>query len=168
MKLLFLDCDGVINGREWFAKHRADSLDKRKKLGFNIDPVCFNRVKSIIERTGCKVVWTSSWRHLGSNGIVNDNLVKETWKFIGFEDEELYSWTPWLKLCHARAVEIEAWIDCHPEVSGRAVIIDDGRDAFVPEDYRDGLKIKFINTSIETGITDEEVNETVEWMNIED
>lgn len=168
MKLLFLDCDGVINGLEWFAKHRADSPDKRKELGFNIDPVCFNRVKSIIERTGCKVVWSSSWRHLGSNGILNDNLVKEAWKYVGFKDEELYSWTPWLKLYRARGVEIRTWIDCHPEVTGRAVIIDDRRDAYVHEDYRDGLKIKFIHTSAETGIIDEEVDKAVEWMNTED
>lgn len=51
MKLLFLDCDGVINGTDWLAKHRAEAIDSKDKLGFFIVPECKARVKSIIRST---------------------------------------------------------------------------------------------------------------------
>ena len=54
MKLIFLDIDGVLNyeGYERFT---------RSGTRF-VDPVLIKRLKKIIDRTGAKVVLSSTWR----------------------------------------------------------------------------------------------------------
>lgn len=54
MKVLFLDIDGVINTKE----------SMRKGVHFPLDPYCAFLVGKIQLDTDCKVVLSSSWRHL--------------------------------------------------------------------------------------------------------
>lgn len=171
MKWLMLDFDGVINGgmhyEKWCEEHSLDFARNAPERLFFIVEECRARVLSIVEKTGCKVVWTSSWRHYCQRSRLVESIVKEVWTAFGFQEDMLYSWTPWLHIGRARHIEIEQWIDEHPEAVGRMVVLDDLPTAEVKDGYRDGLDVKLVQTSSFTGLTDENVDEAVRWLNEE-
>lgn len=68
---------------------------------------------------------------------------------------------------NGRSIEIMQWIDEHPEAVGKAVILDDSRSAFVPSDYRSGLLIKTVLTSLKTGLIKEDAKDIIRWFNDE-
>lgn len=54
MKLIFLDIDGVLN---------YEGYERFTRMGTRfVDPVLIKRLKKIIDRTGAKVVLSSTWR----------------------------------------------------------------------------------------------------------
>lgn len=54
MKIIFLDCDGVLNHRGCNFKHDHTP----------VDPACMKLLIRLIERSGAMVVVSSSWRHM--------------------------------------------------------------------------------------------------------
>lgn len=61
MKALFLDFDGVLNGRLYLR-----SLPRKITLATrpDIDPACAERVQRICDATGASIVVTSNWREM--------------------------------------------------------------------------------------------------------
>jgi len=58
MKLIFLDCDGVINSHGTFVSHKNDTnLDV-----WPIDEKLLANVQKIVEATGAKIVISSDWK----------------------------------------------------------------------------------------------------------
>lgn len=133
-KALFLDIDGVCNCADTVEQHR----------GFiGINPVLMARVKQIIERTGCEVVLSSTWR-LNTDGLAE---VKRHIK--------LYDVTP-DRPGSLRGAEIKLWLDWHPEFEHYA-ILDDNSDFFGHQ--------HLFKTTFATGITDEIANKVIEHLN---
>lgn len=60
MKVLFLDCDGVLNGHERNA-HNAYS---------GVRPDCMERLNRVLAVTGCRLVISSAWRYLVLRGAM--------------------------------------------------------------------------------------------------
>jgi HAD domain in Swiss Army Knife RNA repair proteins len=54
MKIIFLDIDGVLNCRK---------TPNPRKLPYIVDRKLLKRLVRLIERTGAKVVLTSTWRY---------------------------------------------------------------------------------------------------------
>jgi hypothetical protein len=103
MKILFLDCDGVLNSKQTFMSHQRQ-MDP-------IDDDMVKRVKSIIKETGCKIVLSSVWRnHEYSKNKVNKKI-------------KIYDVTP--NLSGFRGSEIKAWLDKHNDVTKYAILDDD-------------------------------------------
>ena len=53
MKVIFLDVDGVLNTPKFIRRQSSFS---------SIDPVLVDIVVHIVNKTGCKIVLSSSWR----------------------------------------------------------------------------------------------------------
>lgn len=103
MKILFLDCDGVLNSQQTFIDH-GKTMDP-------MDPKMVKLVQKIVRETGCLVVLSSTWRH-------HDEAMEKVNKKI-----PLYSYTPSGKAF--RGDEIKEWLEQRPEVTMYACLDDD-------------------------------------------
>lgn len=160
-KVLFLDFDGVLNGRRYLdTLPRGVTLQTRPDL----DPACGARVQRICEATGASIVISSSWRMIktwGEEGETEraprplDDIA--TWlrdvgitaPIIGATSLNTLAWDG--KECRSR--QIVAWIREHPEVVNW-LVIDDWR---LPE----LLAFRFVQTNEETGITEADVERAI-------
>lgn len=131
MKILFLDCDGVLNCQQTFVDHRktVDPLDLQM----------VKRVQKIVKETGCKVVMSSTWRR-------HDEARESVNKLI-----PLFGVTP--SVAVYRGKEIQAWLKEHPEVT-KYVCLDDDSD-FYPEQHL--FKTNWL-TGLTDEITNEVIN----------
>lgn len=129
MKVLFLDVDGVLNSMTWFASQPPTAVTE-------VDPAAVRRIQRIVERTGARVVLSSSWR--GSD----DHPGELEAKLVG-AGVPIHGRTP--RLEGHRGDEIRAWLAVHPEVTAFA-IIDDDSDA--GEHYPD----RFVRTYTRVGM----------------
>jgi len=138
MKVLFLDCDGVINC--------ADTFKIDKDAYFPVDKYMSFLVGKIQLDTGCEIVLSSSWRHhQRSIDLINERLFK-LYDITGYEpyDDTRPSGA---ENCQ-RGREIKAWLDKHSEVTKYAILDDDSD--MLPEQMPN-----FFKTSWQTGLTEE-------------
>lgn len=122
MKILFLDVDGVLNHSgcpEWKDGHRV------------LDADCVARVKLVCERTGARIVVSSTWR-------LGDGMRPLRQAF----GRLIIGETPY-RYDSERRVEIGEWISAHPD-TGRVCIVDDDFDAEV-------VDLPFVRTDFESG-----------------
>ena len=103
MKVIFLDIDGVLNCKE---------TPNPRKFPYVVDKRLLARFRRLIERTGAKVVLSSTWRY-DPAGVFSA-------KHWGIPFMDL---TPDLPK-RPRRDEILAWLKKHPRVT-RFVVIDD-------------------------------------------
>lgn len=142
MKILFLDIDGVVNNRETY----------RKGEHFPLDQYCAFLVGKIQLDTDCKVVLSSSWRHL-------PEAVEEVKKKV----VQIHDVTG--QCCSGiRGAEIYKWIrDNIPydeRDTLRYAILDDESDMLLWQ------KDHFFQTSFEKGgLTDEIALKVIEHLN---
>lgn len=138
MKVLFLDWDGVGNNSKTPSRQEGDKF-------IMADQFCTFLVNRIVDRTGCSVVLSSSWRHsptwrqdMKDQGLVFDFLDRTT-----LEGNEIL-----------RGGQIKKWLDEHPEVE-RYAILDDY------DDMLEEQKESFFKTTWLHGLT-EEIADAVE------
>lgn len=132
MKVLFLDIDGVCNSRKF--------AEAGNSLWNNTDPQAVELVRKIIEATKCVVVLSSTWRmYPDSRKAVRQQVCS----YIDCtKDLQAGAKRGWVD----RGVEVQEWLDRHPEVTQYA-ILDDESD-FLPNQW-------LFKTSFEHGITEE-------------
>ena len=91
MKIIFLDIDGVLN---------CDKTPNPRKFPYIVDRKLLARLKKLLERTGAKVVLSSSWRcdpvglfavlTRGDAGTYNAvDLYARPWPFVAIAREKL-------------------------------------------------------------------------------
>lgn len=113
--VIFLDVDGVLNSRT-FAKRM------REREGVNVfrhdilDEGALLLLKEIIDRTGAKIVVSSSWRKIPSK-----LLALKDW--LAYYGMEVYDVTPYAG--GERGNDITAWLKRHPSVHKYAILDDD-------------------------------------------
>ena len=121
MKVIFLDLDGVLNSRAYDRKRNWDELTA-------IDETRLPILKSIVEATGAKIVFSSTWRvHWNKDLKECDGdgvYIVETFAKFGLE---IYDKTPDLGLYAERRDEIKSWLEGAGEEIESFVIIDDYR-----------------------------------------
>jgi HAD domain in Swiss Army Knife RNA repair proteins len=106
MKIIFLDIDGVLNCRK---------TPNPRKLPYIVDRKLLKRLVRLIERTGAKVVLTSTWRY--------DPAGLFSAKYWGIPFIDVIPDMP----KQPRSKEILAWLKDHPRVK-RFVVIDNEDD----------------------------------------
>lgn len=168
MKVLFLDCDGVLNSREFFRTSKeARSYGNMTYDGTwnDKDPNCWvamldsskvGLLKDVVRNTGCKIVLSSTWRkHLSADAI------KVPLSMSGFPDAPVVDATADFGTGGERSergVEIRAWLDQHPEVTKYAVVDDDDDMGGISMDY-------FVQTSWDSGMQVNHVMKLIEILN---
>ena len=131
MRVLFLDIDGVLN--------HPGTYGEREPGRIPVAPECMARLNLLVERSGAKIVISSSWRMfadftqlapmLACEGLVAD-VIDETPSLIN-DPVWLEAWRTrtgnayYEKL--ERGHEIRHWLSLHPEVE-EFVILDDCSD----------------------------------------
>lgn len=134
MKVLFLDVDGVLNCR----------TTEERFMGFlGIDPELVKLVDKIVDKTGCKVVLSSSWR-------LWEPHKQHVADHIEFIDVTLDN-----KGLTDRGCEIQKWLEENP-VDNYAILDDNG-------DFHKDQHL--FRTVILTGLTGEVANRVIEHLN---
>lgn len=147
-KIIFLDIDGVLCTPQEFRKDYLEDLSH----GFNRE--CLDNLEWLIEKTGAKIVISSSWRN-GSLNYIQDIFKArgfKNWKSIIGETERgrnmvfaggaVYSFCP-------RGVEIKHWLENNEFES--YVIFDDDSDMLLEQ------KDNFIQTNGQLGLNADDI-----------
>jgi hypothetical protein len=182
MKVIFLDIDGVLNHENWFKKRMTIKNDFNSKEWndhypfYEFDPESVKQLNKIIDKTGAKVVISSTWRH----GRTIEQL-QEILDRVGFVGEVIDT-TPSLNVrigkdpagyTIPRGCEIDWWLKTKKfqrinwskekqlefleksEVKNYIILDDDSdmlygqREHFVKTNWKDGLNDIHTNLSIE-------------------
>ena len=135
MNIIFLDVDGVLNsersfmaGGERIKQYEIDQPNDPYWLKITmctIDPVACDMINRLCKTCDAKIVVSSTHRkHFADNG---NKLwaMKEYFRNLGVKPEYIIDWTE--NLSTPRGVEIQDWLERHPETS-RYIIIDDSSD----------------------------------------
>lgn len=160
MKVIFLDVDGVLNCIGWLKQNDGKPYDKN-----SIDPSRVELLKEIIDKTGAKIVLSSTWRNVcGADGdpplMMYEYLVKSL-KKCGIE---IYSHTPLIN--NDRPREIRAWLDRNADTDIKFVSLDDdfGERAYGEQGIADRL-IRTMYWDINGGLQQEHVEKAIKLLN---
>ncbi len=147
MKVCFLDCDGVLNSCNWFhseiyqkikskptPENWAQTLsltDEVSRFLFceifgerRLDLKAVKFLQEILEKTGCNVVISSTWRTIFRLEEIIRMLIS-----AGLSEEygdRFISMTP--RLGHERGLEIQAWMEAAQVKPQDVCIVDDDGD----------------------------------------
>lgn len=129
MKVLFLDVDGVLN-----TTHTLRVIQPERDM-FKLDMYLVDRLKKVVEDTGCELVLSSAWRCFeGGREFLEHTLglhfLSETKRFNG-----------------CRGEEIQSWLKERPEVTRYAIVDDDS-------DMLESQLRNFFQTDPEYGLTE--------------
>lgn len=154
MKVVFLDFDGVINSGPFTdaLKQKQDLNIQPPKLSMKwwaagIDPDAVVLLNGLLNRTGSKVVVSSTWR-LGTDR----SWLQCVLEMCGFEGEVIGVTERFPG--KDRRIEIQDWIDRHSVEN--FVILDDNGGAWIHR--------HFVQTDFEVGLTDELVEKAVKVL----
>jgi hypothetical protein len=135
MKVIFLDIDGVLN---------CEKTRNPRKFPYIVDKKLLARLKSLLVRTGAKVVLTSTWR-LDPVGLIAA-------KYWGIPFNDVSPDMPKSPRCS----EVLTWLSQHPKAT-RYVVIDD------EDDELDELPL--FQPSSKTGLTGQIVRGVEKYLN---
>ena len=145
MKVLFVDCDGVLNSERWFIE---DMRNGGVSFGLrSVDPAAVEMLREVLRVTGAVPVLTSLWR-------LADACV-EALRAAGLPITEM---TPILRGDANRGEEIRAWLEAHPDVTGFAIVDDDAAAGDC------GLRSRLVLTRWEAGLQPEHCRELIRLL----
>ncbi len=149
MKVVFLDFDGVLNSQKFIRSSDA---------GVILNPESMKILKYVVDKTGAKIVLSSSWReHWNKDNELCDFVgayINSEFKKAGLE---IFDKTPQERM--DREEQIEKWLKENPDTSN-FVVLD---DAFLDAKF---LRGHFVRTSeFRGGIDMENANEAISILN---
>lgn len=161
-KILFLDCDGVLNYTQWYIDKRARC--KEPILDADIDPACVRRIIEICSITNTNIVLSSDWR-------VSWPGARDRLQRAGFPEGLIIDKTPehmWTRFLptgelesvmdFSRGGEIQEWVDAHEDTYDYLII--DDREDFT----REQRAFHLIQINPWQGITDRDVENAIELL----
>lgn len=150
MKVLFLDFDGVMNSEDYIkslGKPFSTTVDDEI-----IDPKTITLLNTIIRETKSEIVVSSVWRKTMTAFALQCMMLRH-----GFEGE-IIDTTP-SSASGIRGLEIQTWLNQHPEVESFA-ILDDSNDMAHLMPY-------LIRTTYKEGLTDYYAQQTIKMLSNE-
>lgn len=151
MFIIFLDVDGVLNHRAIFQKVHDSGVMTREVL----DDECIHRLKKIVDSvfpSSIEIVLSSSWRF-------DPEHVKALVYRLSLFGLRIASQTTLEG--HHRGAQIKEWLDARPQlVDPKILILDDDSD-MLPEQLP-----FFVQTNMDTGLTDGHVDRALEILGI--
>lgn len=190
MKVIFLDCDGVINGYGLFTEviysiaqklHLIKLLRKHHNI-FGVHKHKIKLLAKIVKKTNAKIVLSSSWRlgwELIEDGkcIPNTDTDKLLCKELSKYGIEIYSRTKCLDTTKSlgrkyscwREDEINEWLFRHPQVTNFVVLDDEQTDlqSFVGRELIQTSDSEYIcgNWKENTGLKRKHVKQAIKILN---
>lgn len=161
MKLIFLDFDGVLNSRKWMEGFHQKVREYNKPESTilvepedALDPTPVELINQLVEKSGAKVIISSSWRILHGLESLNKILKNAGAKF------EAIDTTP--RTYEERGIEIQQYLDYlkskGDEVESFVIIDDDS-------DMAHFLNTKhFIKTAFEFGFMEWHLEEALKVL----
>ena len=156
MKVVFLDFDGVITTPE---------------TKWNIGLVYVKRIKEICDKTGAKLVISSSWqRYAGTKNMSREERVDHWLKGIlmkgyrGYIKKFFKDYTYDMsgrfygEFGNNRGSDIKSWLTRNPDVTNYVIIDDE-------DDMMDEQLFNFVQTDYVFGIQDKEVKLAIDVLN---
>lgn len=162
MRVLFLDCDGVVNHWAWWAERAISEPGARKSRDplarriSDCDPAAVARLNRIVERTRCVVVLSSTWRKDNHGLSITERALQArgaNFPLVDATPDCARATAGVLFIGAERGAEIQEWLDRHPTVT-RFAIVDDDSDM-------GPLLPRLVKTSMERGIQDEHVERLI-------
>ena len=151
MKIIFLDCDGVINSDLWFRNPYKRNFDDDP----DIDPRCINLINDLCDVSGAKIVISSDWRYdvwckrrlekAGLKNIIDTTPVFDVDWYLGPTEP-------------TRGDEIDDWLKTSSEVT-QYCIIDD------IDDFKMEQRPYFVKTNPYFGFTIENLKDCLKILN---
>lgn len=155
MKILYLDIDGVLNSQ-------AYDLNRDRNEQTNIDETRLPLVKEIVDKTGAKIVLTSTWRsHWNKEETACDDDGRYINRLFAKYGLAIYDKTPELGRPFLRKDEIKAWLSEHTNEVERFAILDDYK--FGWGELTDHCV--FTNPTRGLGLEEEHVARAIELLN---
>ena len=151
--VVFLDIDGVLNSKQWYAhdaaSHEGTSLvsNERKLWEHSIDPDCVQRLNRILQQTGAVVIVSSSWRK--KHALSEIVSVLESRGFRGEVDGATSA-----NGTLSRTEEIAEWLAENRPPGAAYVVIDDELTSALPAE-------RVVSPSNQTGLTDKDVEQAI-------
>ena len=138
MKILFLDCDGVMNSIQ--SEIYYENFGEGDKYSGKFCPIAASNLKYLLDTLpDLNIVISSSWR------LNRMDILEDYFKEFNLPWNRVIGRTKWLR--KARGIEIQDWLDNHPaEQVEDFVILDDSNDMV-------HLEIKLVQTSPKIGLT---------------
>ena len=165
MKIIFLDCDGVLNSNKFFQEDGPLSQGGIHSLQFGasqLDPKGLALIDKLVNATGAKIVISSSWRH-----IFTLEEIISMFENRGFKSAASVIDRTGNSINDNRGDEVDEYLGLDREreiVGGEStssyVIIDDN-DEFTSAQHE-----HFIHTNPETGITPADVARAIHILNM--
>ena len=142
VNVIFLDIDGVLNPYPNQRQNMEAGTEDTSVL--KLDSECMKVLRRIIEKTGAKLVLSSSWRcEEWYGGFASKENVERQLQEYGMR---LLDATPVLPV-YDRGKEILCYLQEHPEVE-KFLILDDDRSV----GWYEELKEHFLRTDPEVGL----------------
>lgn len=143
-KVLFLDCDGVLN--------KIGTKIKQPNGVYGVEPRMAAQLKRIVDQTNCDIVLSSSWRK-------HNDCVEYLFSAIDPSVRRaVIGKTPVLEGDVVRGDEIQRWIDLNGGVKN-FVILDDDADM-------GHLMPQLVQTDTFVGLTPELADKCIERLNL--
>ena len=167
-KIIFMDCDGVINSTSFYVSDRNPGNINGQEG--EIDPECVNRVLRICEETGAKIVLSSDWKlswpgariRLENAGFPKGLIIDKTPSLISLrvltKEDYMRDDSNEFVYNHSRGREIDMWLEDHPECTNFCIIDD-------RTDFTEEQQPHFVHTDSFRGITDENADIAVMILN---
>lgn len=173
-KILFLDIDGVLN----YMPDRESLQILKNNLGcekfqheiYGFSERLVKYLKMIIDATGCKIVFSTSWRYFKDHHIEGSDWRKTLADLLNVDQSIFIGNTPHISsdwwdngsFYRRRGSEIKMWIDCNTEPGKyKFCVIDD-----VVVDIISVLpKKNVIQTDMRVGLTQDNVDEVIRILN---
>ena len=147
MKVIFLDIDGVLNSHRTCLAFGGYPHEFSEKHMARFDMVALTLIRRIARAAGAVFVLSSAWR-----------IGREASEVAAGLDLPIIDKTP--SLSGARGLEIQYWLDQHPEVECYAIIDDDS-------DMLDSQKPFFVHTMHADGFLWSNAERLAELMGID-
>lgn len=146
MDIIFLDVDGVLNSARNAIQEYNKYMISRSGYNYPFDKECVLNLKKIVEQTGAALVVSSAWRRTQTG---RKKLLEELKKYD--LNEKVIGYTPIMN--GFRETEIEEYLKLFKEIPP-FIILDDAEPFYNLEEH-------LVRTSMEIGLTEENVNESV-------
>lgn len=161
MKVIFLGVDGVLNSKDDLLKYRENNTN-RVVLYSEVEDRPLKLLKQLVEKTGAKIVISSSWRigcdRSGTDSVFGTELYDKLVQRLKDYDMEVFDITPLLSGINQRENEICQWLQKHDGEVEEFVIIDNEKD------IHGLIESNLVETTYEHGLTEEHITRAIQLL----